>query len=103
MTGVSAHERSGTGHRRCGLVARAVAIVCGLDDADVGPGTRLVDDLGLDWTDLPLILDELRWVPTRPIDVDCVLDRVARLPGHDAFARLTVTSLAELLDPEFGW
>lgn len=84
-------------------MAGAVAAVCGLDDADVGPSTRLVDDLGLDWEDLPVILDWLRRAPARQIDVDCVLARVARLPGDGALARLTVASLAELLDPEFGW
>lgn len=103
MAGVSAYARSEIRRRHCGLVAGAVAAVCGLDDADVDPGTRLVGDLGLDWGDLPVVLDRLRLAAVRPIDVDCVLARVARLPGDDAFARLTVTSLAELLDPEFGW
>jgi hypothetical protein len=102
VTGVSAHAGTGIRSRHCRLVAGAVAVVCGLDDADVGPDTRLVDDLGLDWADLPVILRDLRWAPGRAIDVAAVVARAARL-GDDALAQLTVTSLAELLDPEFGW
>ena len=103
MSGVSAHAPSEIRSRHCRLVAGAVAIACGLDEAEVGPDTRLVDDLGLDWVDLPAVLRHVRCRRPGSIDVAGVVVRVTRLHGEDAFARLTVTSLAELLDPEFGW
>ena len=83
-------------------LAAAIEEVCGLTgDADVGPDTRLAEDLGLEWIDVQVILEHLARSWRMGLSPAQVVGRLRELPAKAARsedpADLTVAGLAGLV------
>jgi hypothetical protein len=83
-------------------LSAAIEEVCGLTgDADVGPGTRLAEDLGLEWADVQVILERLARSWQMGLSPAQVVGRLRDLPLEAARsedpAGLTVADLAGLV------
>jgi hypothetical protein len=83
-------------------LSAAIEEVCGLTgDADVGPDTRLAEDLGLEWADVQVILEHLARGWQMGLSPAEVVGRLRELPVKAARsedpAGLTVADLAGMV------